>query len=986
MPQPKPEPEAAPASANPDQHVQGPPGAATTAPAKRMFPSCQEDEANVTDQARSSGAIDGKHDEEAARSKRARLDLGLEVSSEGAASVDPPAESSSAPKEEEEEQGALLPVDAASASPAWSQRRAARAAIGRLSQSFDQFESEHVEPKRRSTPKPDRRSVGSASKMSKADMAKENQFEQDGKSWEVQFTGCNSARYKTWPKCVHCISKNPGDTCRFLGLRAIPVNADRGEPYTTEDEENDETPCFVTTRKPDQALDLPQRGSFNRPMDDRSCTRIQQTIAKSLLPILRQEVEHAKLPETLRRERETTCRQMCEYCNTSIFSASWFCKKCGREYCPDCQEALSGVADTSEAASKVRSKLETCSRSRFHTSADLIPLTRFSLDALEEEVAVMEKLSSETQPDEQRNGGSSHEPSGIADEQDETGDAEVNWSALKPLEAGIVADRIVGSRPLRRFESSEMNNELMEREWKHGEPLLVKDVLGSMQHSWGPDAFVERYGRDRCYIVRCDKEPSNGKRDDGITALTSVERFFKTFGTGQDERRREFGKGTWKLKDWPPSSDFKAIFPELYDDFNRAVPVPDYTRRDGVMNLGSCYPAGVIQPDLGPKMYNAWPSSEAPGGKGTTRLHMDMADAVNIMLYAEPPKEADLPEEHKPGVAAWDIFRAEDADKVRQFLREELDPRSEFKDDPIHIQRYFIDAELRVKLFRRYGVRGWRIYQRIGEAVFIPAGCAHQVCNLADCIKVAVDFISPENVERCFKLTSEFRQLTNDNKAWKEDVLSLRTTLWYAWCACRQMQGAWGSAVGAANARRTDDRVKMIVQEAVSPPAPDTPPPRASRKTNHKTKLEDSEDLTSLDSDSDEIGRLSKRAKSMSQRRSASKKAASEAREVQGETDNDSDYNHGSKALALKTGRRSVGGRKAGPTTNGAERNERTAAKTNRGGRAKGHSTTSNSSAAFDAAGLIAWDTMSDAVLGSFHRRVVEQYHKRGMEPPAYDE
>ncbi|KIK50826.1 hypothetical protein GYMLUDRAFT_142449, partial [Collybiopsis luxurians FD-317 M1] len=48
---------------------------------------------------------------------------------------------------------------------------------------------------------------------------------------------------------------------------------------------------------------------------------------------------------------------------------------------------------------------------------------------------------------------------------------------------------------------------------------------------------------------------------------------------------------------------------------------------------------------------------------------------------------------------------------------------------------------------------------RPGEAVFIPAGCAHQVCNLADCIKVAIDFISPENVPRCDQFTRGLRQL-----------------------------------------------------------------------------------------------------------------------------------------------------------------------------------------------------------------------------------
>lgn len=57
-----------------------------------------------------------------------------------------------------------------------------------------------------------------------------------------------------------------------------------------------------------------------------------------------------------------------------------------------------------------------------------------------------------------------------------------------------------------------------------------------------------------------------------------------------------------------------------------------------------------------------------------------------------------------------------------------------------------------------------------------------------DCIKVAVDFVLLQNVKRCFKLTAEFRELVKDyKKAWKEDVLLLRTTLWYAWCTYREM-------------------------------------------------------------------------------------------------------------------------------------------------------------------------------------------------------
>ncbi len=50
-------------------------------------------------------------------------------------------------------------------------------------------------------------------------------------------------------------------------------------------------------------------------------------------------------------------------------------------------------------------------------------------------------------------------------------------------------------------------------------------------------------------------------------------------------------------------------------------------------------------------------------------------------------------------------------------------------------------------------------------------------------MKVAIDFVSPENIDRCEKLTKEFRE-QNQRKAWKEDVLQLRTMMWFAWQSC----------------------------------------------------------------------------------------------------------------------------------------------------------------------------------------------------------
>ena len=145
-------------------------------------------------------------------------------------------------------------------------------------------------------------------------------------------------------------------------------------------------------------------------------------------------------------------------------------------------------------------------------------------------------------------------------------------------------------------------------------------------------------------------------------------------------------------------------------------------------------------------MYNSLASSQEPGSKGSTRLHMDMADALNVMLYASKCEDG------TEGYAVWDLFKAEDSDKLRAFLKKKFgQPKGGgqglpgmggggsgsgsgsgsggvvIAHDPIHGQQFYLDVELRQALFDDYGVKSYRIYQRPGDGVFIPAGCAHQV-------------------------------------------------------------------------------------------------------------------------------------------------------------------------------------------------------------------------------------------------------------------
>ncbi|KAI9352247.1 hypothetical protein DFJ73DRAFT_642620 [Zopfochytrium polystomum] len=640
---------------------------------------------------------------------------------------------------------------------------------------------------------------------------------------------CQSQMWRDYPQCRSCVMRKTGDICRFLGVRVFTRRKGQSEyTYGPHFLPNREVSLdkFALIAAPDPASSFAVPASEQDDAENERQVRIgvdgrphvistllneiyvQEKTAAVCIEILDREIAHASrqpvyfwLPRTLwsKVKSSSSARQLCDECMTSIFCGYWFCGVCGKEICMDCFETALARSDGGDPNDAWRCAIGKCPLMKDHRPEPFIPVIKIPMAQLQlvRERAV-KRLIGPPRPN-------------------------IFVDDIPDYDFLSDTNSIVRIPPTTPPDEAERT---FACHWSQGRPVLCSIDPSLIQADWSSKFFTEKFGEEVPKIVDCET-----KAECRIT----VSKFFAGFDNTALRPKFFRKRPVLKLPDWPTTMDFADKLPEHFKDYSRCLPFPRYTSRTGDRNLAARLPDINLPPDLGPKMYIAYGSTDAIG---TTPLHMDMADAVNLMLHARAPSLHDLGEcmaDAPPGVAAvWDIFPAWASNKIREFLRRVTEERAaelaaakkkpEPKIcDPVHDQYFYLNAAMRRRLWTEYGVRGWRIMQKVGDAVFVPAGCAHQVRNYLSCVKIAADFVSPENLRECATLTSEFRTLARSHRR-REDLLQLKSIMWSAWTSAledpEKAAAAAAAAEAAAKAAAAADAAADAAAASAAPASP----------------------------------------------------------------------------------------------------------------------------------------------------------------------
>ena len=267
-------------------------------------------------------------------------------------------------------------------------------------------------------------------------------------------------------------------------------------------------------------------------------------------------------------------------CMTSLFSASWMCRVCGREVCHECflqvKELTSEPPSASQAElAALQGKREkhahsnpfflSCNKRTEHGVAAFTPVTRFwdeelkkAIEEMEDILRTIEVRDGKIIEDDERNGRYGYDPNSSPlssppnSDPVNVGTTAVVYDSYRPSNlssrvASIPVHRIQqipaslydpipsppSSPPHFSYSSSASPPSSFSSLWTRGVPILVKDVLPRFKLTWTPEYFIQQYGDQSCLVIECQTD---------VNKRVSVREFFEQFG--KYDGRTE----CWKLK------------------------------------------------------------------------------------------------------------------------------------------------------------------------------------------------------------------------------------------------------------------------------------------------------------------------------------------------------------------------------------------------------------------------------------------------------
>lgn len=433
-------------------------------------------------------------------------------------------------------------------------------------------------------------------------------------------------------------------------------------------------------------------------------------------------------------------REICDVCDTSVFNIHWTCSHCGTCVCIDCfNERRDGISRWKPKTKSDKEERDMhfwlkCQRREVHdmklvqmTSGETLKSLNATLHTVCDQRNITQKcgcslrtkncLKMQTKRIMLEQNKSDSEFRQIMKNQRHK-DKKIVRRRYSLMEQAriyktVTLTFISKNRILKILEPTESSDcyKAFQSEWEQGKPVVVSNVTRNMRMDiWSPEYFSRRFGNEKHVMVNCEN---------GISINRVATKFFWDGFAAIENRiptqNAHSDKIVLKLKDWPTSDDFANVMKEHFEDVMGAVPLAAYTRRDGKFNLARYLPEHFSRPDLGPKMYSAY-SQTHPSKQGSTNLHLDVSDAINIMLHVSKPSDAHLApkqygyeailhaleaagvdendktyfkkETQLPG-AIWHIFPAHQADGIRKLLQTVAKENGKplgANDDPIHDQ------------------------------------------------------------------------------------------------------------------------------------------------------------------------------------------------------------------------------------------------------------------------------------------------------------